>query len=196
MKKCISLANIDAQVSCQDNDNVGGIIDNVIYGYWDDVETWPDFPAPAAGGETPLTLDAAGTLDGDVVMKAGTCAYKLEHLDETGHFDMTDQGEQGSESVLYQLDIIRNKMTSVVFGFMNATRGRKMFFIVTDKNGNSYLMGDKLNAARRIASDAASTGTATTDRNSVPMRFTYTCPRNLVYTGDKVNILTARDAQQ
>ena len=78
---------------------------------------------------------------------------------------------------------------------MNATRGRKLFFIVTDKNGKKYLLGDKLNGAVKVAGDAATTGTVPTDRNGVPLRFTYACPRNLVYDGDVVNILTAQPSQ-
>lgn len=186
--KCITLANLDGAVSCADYDNVAGIVDSIIFGYHEDVASWPEMPEGSV--EQPLELAAAGELVGDLVMKTGTCAHKLSFTDGTGHFDMTDQGEEGAESVLYQLDIIRSKINNVILGFMNATRGRKMFFIVTDKNGQSYLMGDALNGARRIAADAASTGTAATDRNSAPLRFTYTCPRNLIYKGDLTNILT------
>lgn len=185
--KCITLANIDSAITCGDNDNLAGIVDNIIFGYHEDVATWPTLPSGTQ--ESPLTLAAAGALTGDVVMKTGTCAYKLQFTDGTGNFTMTDQGEEGAESVLNQLDIIRSKITDVILGFMNATRGRKLFIIVTDKNGNSYLMGDKLNGAKRIAADAAAAGQAATDRNGVPLRFTYSSPRNLLYKGDKENLL-------
>lgn len=193
MPKCVNLANIDSAVSCADYDNLAGIVAEIIYGYHEDVASWPSLPAGSEN--SPLSLADAGKWDGDVVMKTGTCAYKLAFTDGTGHFDMTDQGEAGAESVLCQLDIIRSKVSDVILGFMNATRGRKMFFIVTDKNGNSYLMGDELNAAMRVAADATTTGTAATDRNGAPLRFQYNCPRNLIYDGDKTNILTASSGQ-
>lgn len=193
MKNCINLANIDANVACEEYDNLAGIIDEVVYGYWDDVETWPELPSGTENA--PLSLDAAGAWDGDVVMKTGKCAFKLRFTDQTGVLTMTDQGEVGGESVLYQLDIIRAKISQLILGFQNATRGRKLFFIVTDKNGVSFLMGDKNNAALKVAADASTTGTVPTDRNGVPLRFTYACPRNLVYTGDKKNILVAAQQQ-
>lgn len=193
MANCVTLADIDANVSCEEFDNLAGIVDEIIYGYWDDVATWPNLPSGTQNQN--LTLQDAGAWDGSITMKADTRAYKLRFTDGTGVLTMTDQGEQGGESVLYQLDIVRAKISQLILGFQNATRGRKLFFIVTDKNGISYLMGDKLNAAQKVAADASTTGTAPTDRNGVPLRFTYSCPRNLVYTGDKVNILTAVPAQ-
>lgn len=193
MANCVTLADIDANVSCEEFDNLAGIVDEIIYGYWDDVATWPNLPSGTQNQN--LTLQDAGAWDGNITMKADTRAYKLRFTDGTGVLTMTDQGEQGGESVLYQLDIVRAKISQLILGFQNATRGRKLFFIVTDKNGISYLMGDKLNAAQKVAADASTTGTAPTDRNGVPLRFTYSCPRNLVYTGDKVNILTAVPAQ-
>ena len=102
---------------------------------------------------------------------------------------ITDQGETGGESCLYELNITRAKMSQVIFGFENATRGRRLGLIVTDKNGNRYLLGDKLNAARRVAADASTTGKVGTDLNKSALKFTYACPRKLMYTGDVENIL-------
>ncbi len=179
---CIQLADIDRGVSCADFDNLAGVVKRIEYGYWDDVESWPSLPEGTSG--SPLTLAAAGKWVGDLVLKSGATAHTLEFTDGTGVLTMTDQGERGGESVLYQLDLVRSKMTDVILGFLNATRGRKMYFVVTDKNGVKYLLGDRLNAARRVAGDAATTGTASTDRNGVPLRFTYECPRNLVFEGE------------
>lgn len=189
MPNCINLADIDSAVSCADFDNIGGLVQEIIYGYWDDVATWPELPSGTDSDA--ISLEDAGKWKGDIVMAAGKRAYKMQFTDENGEFTMTDQGEVGGESVLYQLDIVKAKTNATILGFMNATRGRKMFFVVTDKNGNSYLMGDALNAAKKIAGDAVTTGRATTDLNKVPLRFTYVCPRNLIYVGDTKGILTS-----
>ena len=183
-KKCVNLADIDSGVSCADFDNLAGVVKRIQYGYWDEVEMWPSLPEGTSA--SPLTLAAAGKWDGDLVLKIGAEVHTLEFTDGTGVLTMTDQGERGGESVLYQLDLVRSKVTDVILGFMNATRGRKMYFVVTDKNGVKYLMGDRLVGARRVAGDAVTTGTASTDRNGVPLRFTYECPRNLVFEGDFV----------
>lgn len=189
MKNCIALADIDEAVSCADIDNQGGIIQEIAFGYWDDVASWPEYPAPESNSE--MAFAAAGAWDGDLVMKTGKAMHKIVATDETGVLTITDQGETGGESCLYQLDFSRAKMNAVLFGFENAMRGRRLVFLVTDKNGVTYLMGDKLNAAKKVAGDASTTGTAVTDKNNVPLRFTYTCPRKLVYTGDMENIFTA-----
>ena len=57
MGNCVNLANIDAAVSCADFDNLAGIVDEIIYVYWDDVATWPDLPAGT--NEAALSLAAA-----------------------------------------------------------------------------------------------------------------------------------------
>lgn len=187
-KKCIQLADIDQSVSCTDLDNIAGVVDEIIYGYYEDVASWPDYPAPAAADGT-MSFEEAGAWKGDLVMKAGCRAYKLAFTEESGELTFTDEGETGAEHVKMELSIVRSKMTQVIFGFENATRARRMFFIVRDKNGNYYLMGDSVNAARKVPADASTTGKGTADHNKNPMKFSYVCPRKLMYTGDVENIL-------
>lgn len=187
-KKCIELADIDELVSCEDIDNLAGIVQSVIYFYWEDVATWPDLPKPAEDAAMPF--EKAGAWDGDVAMKAGCRAYKLVFTEDSGELTITDQGETGGESCRYELTITRSKMSKVIFGFENATRGRRLGMIVTDKNGNNYLLGDKLNAAHKVAADASTTGKTGTELNKTPMKFAYDCPRKLMYTGDMTRLLT------
>ncbi|WP_289292851.1 hypothetical protein [Bacteroides sp. 41_26] len=187
-KKCIELADIDEAVSCADLDNLAGVVQSLVYGYWEDVASWPDLPAPSGEAAT-MSFADAGAWDGDLVMKAGCRAYQLVFTDDSGELTISDQGETGGESCKYELAITRAKMSQVIFGFENATRGRRLFLIVTDKNGNRYLMGDKLNAARKVAADASTTGKVGTDLNKTPLKFDYSCPRKLMYTGDVEKIL-------
>ena len=189
MGNCVTLANIDAAVACQDLDKMGGIVSKLIFGYHDDVAVWPDFPSPAAAAGS-MTMEEAAVLDGDVVMKDGTCAYEVAFTDETGDFSIQDQGETGGESFAYNLTIVSAKMRKAIFGFENATRGRKMFFIVQDNNGNRYLLGDKRNGARKVTSDGSTTGSKTSDRNQNTLKYLYNCPRKLFYEGDSENILS------
>lgn len=187
MNNCIALADIDEAINCADIDNVGGIVQEIGIAYADDIATWPELPAPAGNSST-MDLATAGAWAGDLVQKTGKKFYRVIFTDETGAFTITQQGEQGAESYLYQLDISRAKMNAVIFGFENAIRGRKLVILVKDKNGVCYMMGDKLNAAKMVAADATTTGTAASDKNNVPLRFTYVCPRKLVYTGDMEDI--------
>lgn len=57
--------------------------------------------------DDPLSLEAAGALVGDLVMKEGCRAYKMDITDELAEFKITDQGETGGESFLMDLNIIR-----------------------------------------------------------------------------------------
>ena len=181
MPKCVNFTDIDEVVTCAEMDNVPGTSATVEIGLADEVESWPDFPA--ADGEA-MSLAEAGTISGNLVLAKGASRCKLTFTRNTGEFTMTDQGEPGSENVLYALTLERAKMSAEIFGFLNATRGRRLWIKVTDKNGQTYLMGDKTNQAYRVAGDSATTGKATSDANRVPMRFEYVCPRNLVFAGE------------
>lgn len=182
MGKCVNFTDINEIVTCSEGDNVPGTSCEVEIGLADDVVTWPDFPA--ASGDTGMSFAEAGAISGNLTLKKGASRCKLTFTRNTGEFTMTDQGEPGSENVLYALALERSKMSAEIFGFLNATRGRRLWIKATDKNGQTYLMGDKVNQAYRVAGDAATTGKATTDANRVPMRFEYVCPRNLVFDGD------------
>ena len=134
MPNCISLSTIDSQLSCQEQDNMGGLVPQLIFGYHDDVASWPDWPAPAANPVTPLTLDAAGAITGDLVMGTGVCAYKMDFTEEQGSFSIAPQGDPGAISFLYTLNIINRRIRKKLLGFMNAAKNRKMFFLVQDAN--------------------------------------------------------------
>ena len=167
---------------------MGGIVPKVIFGYWEDVATWPTIPETTAGS-TGISFDDAGVLADDLVMADGTCAYTLEFNDEVGSFQIAPQGDKGNISFLYTLTFINKRIRDKVLGFLNAAKNRKMFFIVQDNNGNWYLMGDKLRGAMLAPSDGAVTGTATTDSNQVTSTFTYVSTGAYRYDGDTEEIL-------
>ena len=94
-----------------------------------------------------------------------------------------------------ELTVVAARIRKKILGFLNATKGHKLFFIVKDNNSVKYLMGD----ARRSAilasdSDGATTGSSATERNQTTLKFQFTTPRALVYEGDCENILTAAGA--
>lgn len=120
--KCISLEDIASATCPLEKAGRGGVQPEIIFGYWEDVETWPKYPAPSASAA--ISMSAAGELTGDLTLKSGAKAYKLAFTEYSGTFTMTDQGERGSESVLMQLDINSGKIKKQILGFMNATRGR------------------------------------------------------------------------
>lgn len=185
--KCIALASIAAAVNCVDTDNRAGIVDCIVYGYADDVKVWPKLPAPTASGS--LTLENAGKWSGDLSLKNGCNLYELNFTDETGELKITDQGEKGGKSFLYELDLSRAKMNAIMFGFENAIKDRNLVLLVRDRNGNWYLMGDEMAPAMKVDGDGSTTGKTGTDQNKTSLKFQYTCPRKLIYAGDVSSLL-------
>lgn len=184
---CIALSDILEGVDCESLNNMGGLVPSIIYGYHSDVEVWPEYPKKA---DAPIELETAGALVGDVVMKGGTRAYKMEFVDDVAEFKITEQGETGGESYLFDLNIVQAKIRKKILGFQNATKGRKMFFIVEDNNGTKYLMGDARRGAVKTAGDGATTGASPTARNQASLHYTYTTPMACVYEGDTDTLLS------
>jgi len=190
--KCIGLEDVDHNLGC-DGGNSAGIVSRVIFGYWDDVATWPDEPVPteAGGVVTPLTLDEAGALDGDVAMKPGTRAFYFDFTEDAGNFTITTEGDTDGVSVLYTLTIVKAKISQRVLGFMNAAITKKLFFIPQDQNGVNYLMGSKRRKSIFVTGgDGANTGTTGSDRNQTTIQFTYRTSKALVYKGVTDELLT------
>lgn len=179
-KTCIQLQDIDSDLGC--TDNTGGIVKVAAF-YHDDVQSWPKAPT------TPADLAAAGTLDGDLVLKPGKKAALIILPQNKGSFAITEQGEMGGMSHQYELNIFQNGITREMLGLMGATKNAKMGFVVMDSNEQMYLMGDKDTGAMRDKGDGATTGTARTDLRSGSMKFIYPVNNPRVYDGDFDSLL-------
>lgn len=184
---CVALADLMDSVNCVDLDNRAGVATELLIGLADEVATWPDLPAPES--ETPLTFAEAAVWDGALAFNEGCCMYRVTFTDEQAELKITEAGENGNEVVLYELDLSRYRMSKEFFGFLNAIKGRRLVLIVTDKNGNKYLMGDKLAPARKVAGDGGTSGRAATDVNKHSIKFQYYCPRYLMYDGETDSLL-------
>jgi hypothetical protein len=192
MANCINLEDIDHNLGC-DGGNVSGIAPTVIFGYHKDVEEWPEEPVPAVSGQgiTPLTLEEAGALTGDLVMKPGTRAFEFEFTEDAGQFSVAPVGEIDGGHFEMTLDIVKAKISKKILGLMNAAIGRKLFFIVQDENGLYYLMGNRKRGCTFVTGgDGAKTGTTASDRNQVTLQFKFRSGRALVYEGDTEDMLT------
>ena len=189
--ECISLSSISAAANCVDTDNRAGLVDFVLIGFADEVGTWPAMPYGSE--QNPLSLEKAGQWDGDLAMKNGCQLYKLAFTDETGEFKITYQGEKGSKSYLYELDLTRAKMTPEMFGLENAVKERKLVILLRDRNGFWYLMGDQIVPAMMTDGDGSTTGKTGTELNRSALKFQYTCPRKLVYAGEIDSLMKTAD---
>lgn len=186
---CLSLADIDNNLGC--NGNAPGIVQSVIFGYCEDVATWPTKPvAVDAGGETtPLTLEQAGVLVGDIVMKEGKRAFTFDFTEETGSLAVAPGGQADSTNFTYTLTLVKAQINKKIFGFMNAALSKKVFMIVKDENGVWYLLGNDRRGVT-MGGEGSTTGTTGEDRNHTTLTFTYRSGMALVYEGDTEDILT------
>lgn len=185
MAKNITLEDLD---NVLDGGNISGIVPRLIYGYHEDVAVWPEEPD---GYVTPLTLEEAGELTGDLVMKNDTRAFVLDFTEDVGNISFPIVGETDGLHTEYTLNIIKAKIKAKILGFVNAAMDRKMFFVVEDENGNAYLMGNKKRGAILVAGDGATTGTTSGDRNQTALQFKFRTKKMYIYTGDTEDILVA-----
>jgi len=189
MSKRISLDTIDHDL---DGGNMSGIVPRVIYGYWEDVAAWPTEPKPTelAGVVTPMTLEQAGALVGDVVMKSGTKAFNFDFTEDVGSLKINSVGETDAAHVEYDLSLTKAKIAKKILGFQNAALERKMFFIIQDENGNYYLMGNKRRGCTYVTGgDGNTTGATSSDRNQSVVNFKFRASKGYLYEGDVEDIL-------
>ena len=185
----ITLADVSQNLSLEESDNMPGIKAQVLYFDWDDVKTWPTMPANAGGD---VALAAAGVWVGDVVFNTGKKAYKLDFTEDTGEFSIKTAGETGGEFCEYERKLIQARIRKESMGLFNALKGKKLGFIVTDANGETYLMADANRSATLKPGEGFKTGkSGSNERNQSSLDFIYRCPRALMYEGKVAELLTA-----
>lgn len=168
----------DINKNLPNGENMGGLIQEVYFGYHKDVATWPAIPT------TPLTLEAAATLTGELAMKAGKRLFRLYITDDTGEFKIEPAGESDGKSFVEHLTLFHPGLQKSVLGFMNAAKNENLVFVVKDSGGQCYLMGDALRPAVYAGSpDGFGTGKTTAALKGLSMEFTYKTPNVYVYTG-------------
>ncbi len=169
----------DINKNLPNGENMGGLIQKVYFGYWADVATYPTRPV------NPTTLETSAVLTGDVTMKPGKRMFEMYLTDDTGEFKIESVGEVDGKSYVEHLSLFHPGLQTRILGFINAAKNENLVFIVTDSDGQKYLMGDALRPAIFASSpDGAGTGKTTAARKGVSMEFTYKTTNILVYTGN------------
>jgi hypothetical protein len=168
----------DISKDLTDGANMGGLIQEVYFGYHDDVLTWPTKPA------APLTPEANSILTGDIVMKPGKKLFSLYITDDTGEFLIEPVGSLDGKSFVEHLTFFHPGLKRKILGFMNASKNENMVFIVKDNDEQMYLMGDALRSAKyQGAPDGSGTSKETSGRRGISAEFTYKTPNVYIYTG-------------
>jgi hypothetical protein len=158
--------------------NMGGIVQKIYYGFWADVLSWPTVP------DNPATVEENGILTGDITMKPGTRMFELYITDDTGEFSIESVGEVDGKSFVNHLTFFHPGLQKKILGFINAAKNDNLVFIVTDAEGQMYLMGDAMRpAVYQGAPDGGGTGKETAARKGMSCEFTYKTNSVYVYEG-------------
>ena len=159
-------------------ENMGGLKQMIYFGLWDDVETFPTKPT------APATLEENAVLTGELVMKTSKNLFSMYITDDTGEFSIESVGELDGKSYVEKLMLFHPGLQKSIIGFMNSAKNEILVLIVTDSDGQQYLMGDAMRPAVFSGSpDGAGTAKETAGRKGVSMEFTYKASNVYVYEG-------------
>lgn len=169
----------DINKNLPNGENMGGIVQKVYFGFHADVAGWPTKPV------NPATVEENGELTGELTMKPGKRLFELYITDDTGEFNIESVGDVDGKSFVEHLTFFHPGLQKKILGFMNAAKNDNLVFIVTDAEGQMYLMGDAMRpAVYQGAPDGNGTGKETSARKGISAEFTYKTPNAYVYTGN------------
>ena len=172
----MEFTNIDKNLP--NGENMGGIVQKIYFGFWADVDTFPTKPV------TPATLEENASLTGNIVMKTGKRMFEMYITDDTGEFNVEPVGEVDGKSFVLHLNFFHPGMQKKILGFINAAKNDNLVFVVTDAEGQQYLMGDAMRpAVYQGAPNGSGTGKETAARKGMSCEFTYKTGNIHVYTG-------------
>ena len=159
--------------------NMGGLTQEIYFGFHADVLTWPTAPVAA------VTLAANAVLTGELIMKPGKKMFKMYITDDTGEFKIEPVGEVDGKSFVNHLTVFHPGLKSMLFGFINAAKNDNLVFVVQDNDGQKYIMGDKFRPAIYAGSpDGFGTGKTTAALKGLSMEFTYKTSNLYIYSGN------------
>lgn len=162
---------------------MGGVMQNLIYGLWDDVAAWPSAPV------APADVEANAVWVGDVVMKADTRAFSFYSTDDTSELKFPLVGETDGKSFEQVLSVFHPGLRKKILGFVNAAKNERLFFIARNSDGQYFLLGDAVRSAF-IRSGELGTGKATADRKGATLEIVHKTNNVREYVGDVTTLIS------
>lgn len=149
----------------QDENNMGGLPNEIYVAKAEDVVTWPTLPNLTG------TQDAQAVLDGNFELKAGVNFKRIRVTLDTGALTSEEQGEIDGISYKHMVKIFKSGLHASDLGFLSITKNTGLVFIVPDANGKNFVVGSKKFPARRQTGGSTGTGEATTGRRGSEVTF-------------------------
>jgi len=181
--QCVDFIDIDKNLP--NGENMGGLTQTMIFGLWDDVDTWPTEPV------APADVEEYAAWTGDIVMKSGKRAFTFYSTDDTSELTCNMVGEPDGRSFEMVVNVFNPGLKAKLLGFIAAAKNDNLFVLVQDNESQWYLLGDSKRAAIMQPGEGIGTGRATADRKGANLSFIYKTNVPRTYSGDVTTILTA-----
>lgn len=160
---------------CPQEDVDAGIAEEIYYSLVEHIKSIPA-PIPAA------SLESYVTIEGPIVMNPGKGFAKMKLQVDLNGLKAALVGNKGNKKVQTTLEAFIAGFKAQLIGFQEKYRNARLVFAIPDANGNTWLVGDKLKAARFENIDL-DTGKTAEDNNGATMNIVAVKGPRL-YTGD------------
>jgi len=166
---------------------LGGMVTEFLFGYKDDVHTWP---AKLAANLREHLVDHIETVAGsNLVMKNGKRMFRIQVKKGSAELKYELQGESGAKSFKTTLETNIPGFRSAILGFMTATANQELVLLAKTRSGEWHLLGNE-DEGVEYDSGTANSGKTGTDANGADVTFATECAAPTVYKGDIESLKT------
>lgn len=149
----------------QDENNMGGLPNEIYVAKAEDVVTWPTLPNLTG------TQEQQAVATGDFVLASGKAFKKIRVTLDTGALTSEEQGEIDGVSYKHMVKVFKSGLHASDLGFLSITKNTGLVFVVPDANGTKFLVGSQKFPARRQTGGNSGTGEGTTGRRGSEVTF-------------------------
>jgi hypothetical protein len=149
----------------QDENNMGGLPNEIYVAKAEDVATWPTLPN-LTGAQA-----AQAVLLGNFALKPGVAFRRVRVTLDTGMLNSEEQGETDGVSYKHMVKVFKSGLHESDLGFLSVTKNTGLVFIVPDANNKKFVVGSQKFPARRQTGGTSGTGEGTTARRGSEVTF-------------------------
>ena len=179
------LEDLTRQSACTSTKS--GVVTEFLYGFKDDVQTWPSKKSAAL--RTVLSDHIETAAGSNLVMKTGKRMFRIVAKKGNVELKYELQGESGAHSFKSTLECNIPGFRSQLLGFLAATKNEELVVLAKTRTGEWHLLGDE-DEGVEYESSTATSGKAGTDANGADVTLTTDVDAPTVYMGDVTSLTT------
>ncbi|WP_417365930.1 hypothetical protein [Flavobacterium beibuense] len=176
---CFDDTPVEDLKACANRERSAGVSEvGIYYAIHEQIDL---FPMPLNIGDADFTYEKAVTVSEDITFLEGKGFGKIVAQVDTGEVKPSIVGNKGNKKTKVSFDFMIPGTSKQALGFMRVHKNTPMVFLVTGRDGQKYLVGDKNNPAY-ISESEGTTGKSGEDDNGIPFTIeSYCIP--IVYEG-------------